>query len=213
VTTAVAELGGSLDATSFLENAKTFEATAPKAKSGGVPIMRLNKSDGVWVYGADSVEVEEDSQWVIPPDSLLQGYIAWHGGKVEGEKMATIGAEPVSPNALPPVNAKNGWEEQVGFGLVCITGEDTDTKAVFKTNTKGGIEAWNNVFDAIKARAVAGKSFTPIVKLTHSSYQHSEYGKIRKPVFEVVGWHGDEAAGAIESDDEAPKRRKPRSEA
>ena len=59
MTTAVAELGGSLDATSFLENAKTFEATAPKAKSGGVPIMRLNKSDGVWVYGADSVEVHE----------------------------------------------------------------------------------------------------------------------------------------------------------
>lgn len=212
MTTAVAEIGGSLDATSFLENAKTFEATAPKVKSGGVPIMRLNKSDGTWVYGSDSVEVEEDSQWVIPPDSMLQGYIAWHAGNVEGEKMAAIGAEPVSPDMLPPVKAKNGWEDQVGFGLVCITGEDTDTKAVFKTNTRGGIEAWNSVFDAIKARAESGKAFTPIVKLTHSSYQHTEYGKIRKPVFEIVGWHGEDSAGAIESDEAEPKRRKPRSE-
>lgn len=211
MSTAVATIGGSLDAAAFLDEAKAFEATAPKSNNNSIPIMRLNKSDGVWMYGADNTEVEEDSEWAIPPDSLAQGYIAWHAGKVEGERMATFGSAPVDPSSLPEVRAKNGWEEQVGFGLVCMTGEDEGTKAVFKTNTRGGIEAWNNVFDAIKARAVAGKSFVPVVKLTHSSYQHNEYGRILKPVFEIAGWAGDEEEEVAAIEEETPKRRKPRS--
>jgi len=203
------ELTTNLAPTDFVEQAKAFEATAPRVSGNSMPIMRMLKSDGSWVYGADSTEVEEDSEWAIPPDSLAQGFIAWHAGKVEGERMATFGKPAVDPSSLPEVKAKNGWEEQVGFGLVCLTGEDEGTKAVFKTNTKGGTEAWNNVFDAIKARAVAGKPFTPRVSLKNSSYQHAEYGKIYKPVFEVVGWVGDEDVELIE--DEAPKRRKPRS--
>jgi len=210
VSTAVANFGGSLDAASFLDEAKKFEATAPRVNNNSVPIMRLNKSDGVWVYGPDSTEVEEGSEWVIPPDSLAQGFIAWHAGKVEGERLSTFGKEPVDPTSLPEVKAKNGWEEQVGFGLVCMNGEDEGTRAVFKTNTKGGVEAWNNIFDAIKARAAAGKSLAPIVKLTHSSYQHNEYGRILKPVFEIVGWEGDQEEVAAIEEDEGPKRRKPR---
>jgi hypothetical protein len=204
------ELTTNLNPSDFVAQAKAFEATAPRVSGNSMPIMRMLKSDGSWVYGQDSTEVEEDSEWAIPPDSLAQGFIAWHAGKVEGERMATFGKPAVDPSSLPEVKAKNGWEEQVGFGLVCLTGEDEDTKAVFKTNTKGGVEAWNNVFDAIKARAVAGKPFTPRVRLTNSSYQHSEYGRIYKPVFEIVGWVGDEEEVA-QIEDEAPKRRKPRS--
>lgn len=205
------ELTTNLAPTDFVEQAKAFEATAPRVSGNSMPIMRMLKADGSWVYGADSTEVEEDAEWAIPPDSLAQGFIAWHAGKVEGERMATFGKPAVDPSSLPEVKAKNGWEEQVGFGLVCLTGEDEGTKAVFKTNTKGGTEAWNNVFDAIKARAVAGKPFTPRVRLTNSSYQHAEYGRIYKPIFEVVGWVGDEDEDVAQIEDEAPKRRKPRS--
>lgn len=203
------ELTTNLAPTDFVEQAKAFEATAPRVSGNSMPILRMLKSDGSWVYGQDSTEVEEDSEWAIPPDSLAQGFIAWHAGKVEGERMATFGKPAVDPSSLPEVKAKNGWEEQVGFGLVCLTGEDEDTKAVFKTNTKGGVEAWNNVFDAIKARAVAGKPFTPRVRLTNTSYQHAEYGRIFKPIFEIVGWVGDEEE--VEQIEQEPKRRKPRS--
>ncbi len=177
----------------FVGAMTTFEASAPRASAGGgAPLLRMLKGDGSWVFGADNVEVEPDARWAIDPASLAQGFIAWHGGKVEAERMAMIGHPPVDPTSLGPVSAKNGWEDQVCFGLVCQDGEDKDTAVVFKSNTHGGRGAFFDVFDAMKARAVEGLGYAPLVVLRNDSYQHTEYGKIFKPIFEIVGWLGDE---------------------
>lgn len=177
----------------FGDAAAKFKAAAPRREAGGAPFLKMLKNDGSWVYGSDATEVEEDSVWLVDPQTMCQGFIAWHGGKVEGEQMAFIGQEPVAAHNLPPVAAKSGWEDQVGFGLVCETGEDAGTKVVWKTNTHGGIQAWNKVFDEMMARNGSGQSYVPRILMTHDSYNHTEYGVIRKPMFEIVGWQGDEA--------------------
>ena len=176
----------------FAASAQKFAEAAPRREAGGAPFLKMMKTDGSWVYGGDSVEVEEDSIWMVDPNTLCMGFIAWHAGKVEGEQMAFLGQETINAADLPPVAAKNGWEDQVGFGLICETGEDAGTKVIWKTNNHGGLQAWNKIFDAMKERSGTGQSYVPRIKMSHDSYTHTDYGKIYKPIFEIVGWQGDE---------------------
>ena len=196
-----------LPADAFIEASKDFDKTAPRADAGGVPLLRMLKQDGSWVYGKDNIEVEEGGQFAIDPSSLAQGYIAWHMMKVEGERMSAMGQPAVDPADLPPVQAKNGWEAQVAFGLIAVGGEDDGTAVLWKVNTKGGIDAWNAIYDSMKARAAAQKPYAPIVELDHTSYKHPEYGMIYKPVFNIVGWVGDEEEVPQVEDKPAPRKR------
>jgi hypothetical protein len=202
---AVTPFEATLPASAFTEAAADFKKTLPPVNTGG-NFLKLRRTDGVWVYGKDGVEVEDESQWAVNPHSISKGFIAWHAGRPEGEKMARIGQPAILAADLPPVSAKNGWEVQVGFDLVCISGEDTDVEVNYKTNTQGGIGAFDAIFNALSARAAAGQAFVPIVELGETNYNHPENGLIYKPVFKIVGWAGDETT-AIE-DEEAPKRRR-----
>lgn len=184
----------------FLQGAQTFQKAKPQVASG-IPLLQCRKESGKWVYGPDRIEVEDGSLWAIDANSTAMGYVDWHGGKPVGERMAVVGQEPVNPADLPPAQGKNGWEDQVGFGLICTNGEDAGVAVVYKTNTKGGIEAFNKTFDAMQARAAAGKPFNPVVKLTNTNYTHNEYGLIWKPIFEIVDWLGDETS---QVEDHAP---------
>lgn len=164
-----------------------FEQDKP-AVTGGAAFLKLRKNDGLWVYGQEEIECEDGARWLLDSTSLCQGYIDWHQGRPAGERMAVLGQPPVNPADLPPAQGKNGWEKQVGFGVICLDGEDKGVQIVYKTNTDGGKRAYNAVFDAIKARALAQLPRNPIIFLKEDSYTHAEYGKIFKPVFEIVGW-------------------------
>lgn len=190
----------------------------PTVKAGGIDLLKLRKQDGVWVYGQQDIEVEDGAELAIDPGSLMSGFVDWKGGKPVQEQMARLGQSPIDPRSLPPSQGAKGWEEQVGFGLTIISGEDAGISVLYKTNALGGKEAWGEVYDAIKARVVAGKSYVPIVTLEQTSYQHSEYGLIFKPVFKVQRWHGDQPeAPAIEAEapaeEAAPTRRRRRATA
>jgi hypothetical protein len=177
----------------FAKGMAEFNARRPTTQ-GGVPLLILQKTDGAWVYGRDRVEVEEGSRWVIDGNSVCMGYVAWHAGQPT-ERMAFIGQPSIDPASLPPTPAKAGWQEQVGFGLICLDGEDAGERVLYKTNTMGGLECWNAVFDAMVARAGQGLPHNPVVTMTNSSYTRAEDGgKVWKPVLEIVGWMGDETA-------------------
>lgn len=40
------------------------QTVAPNVNSGN-PFLKLGRTDGVWYYGSENVEVEEDSRWAI----------------------------------------------------------------------------------------------------------------------------------------------------
>lgn len=189
--------------TNFQGALEEFDKNRP-VQTGGTPFLKLRKADGLWVYGQEQIEVEEGSTWMMGAQTFMKGWVDWFGGKPAGERMAYIGQPAVLVSELGISKGKKGWEEQVGCHLICMSGEDTGTEIIWKTNNHGGVQAWNQMFETIKARASAKKPYNPIVLLEESNYVHSEYGLIYKPVFNIQDWVTNE--GGQDETEEKPKR-------
>jgi len=197
---------------------KTIATIANADDSGGVHFMKMGK-DGLWSYGAEDIQVEDESHWAVNPASFKTGYIAWQQGNTSngpvGEEMVAITDDPIQVNDLPDVNAP--WTQQVGFQLACVNGQDKGEQAVFKTSSKGGRGAFSDFIQQVMTHYKANPNtdkIVPIVALATESYTHKEYGKIYKPLFSIVEW-GTMDGGIVEEEpaaktDEAPAPRRRR---
>ena len=156
--------------------------------TSGKAYLRLHKG-GFFVYGADDVEVEEGSKWAVNPASFALGFIAWPAegtGKPLGEEMRSITDDPIVLSALPQV--AGSWTQQVGMQLMCVSGEDVGTEAVFKASSKGGINGFNDFLNQVLAQLKANpdtQAVVPVITLEVNSYKHPTYGKIYTPVFQI----------------------------
>jgi hypothetical protein len=175
--------------------------------SGDFQYLKMTKQ-GEWVYGADDIEVSDDSAFVIDPSSYSQGYVSWsEDGELEDEKMAAAGQPPVLLSALD--NSMN-WKVQVGFALKGIEGEEDGEQLLFKTSSQGGKEVISALLAQIIARAKAGHAaIYPEVLLDNSSYKHKKYGKIYKPVLTVDKWV-EAPTGDGEEEAAPPVKEKPK---
>jgi len=182
--------------------------------TGGQFYLKMDRS-GVWVYGAEDTEVEPDSLWAVNPRQLSKGYVAWADDDAPNrpnkplEQMYNLASGAAIPMLadLPELPYKGSWSDQLGCQLLCATGDDKDTQAIFKTNSGGGVEALGQLMQAIGAKIAAGDiDCVPLVKLTSSSYKHQTYGTIYKPKFEIDSWM------AIDADMEEGPHREPEPE-
>lgn len=180
-----------VDMNAFKQSVKAA-SSALKQTMGGVPFLRMGK-DGLWVYGADSTEVEEGSLWAINPFSMEMGYIAWgeekskDAGTVMGRSMALLTETPIQRGSLPDVGAD--WSPCVGFTLMCISGEDKGTLVKYETNSVGGRNAFADMLQLVSKAAEDGTGkVVPLVELDSDSYPHKKYGKIYTPIFGVKSW-------------------------
>jgi hypothetical protein len=171
---------------SLITSLEVAQTATPSASSGDFQFLKMTKQ-GEWVYGADEIEVSDNSAFVIDPSSYSQGYVAWSAdGDLIDEKMAATGQTPVLLSALD--NSVN-WKVQVGFALKGIEGEDAGEQLLFKTSSQGGKEVVSTLLAQIIARAKAGHAaIYPEVLLDNSWYKHKQYGKIFKPVLTVDRW-------------------------
>jgi len=171
---------------SFLNSA----AAAIPAGNGGKQFLKISDKDGAWTYGAEETVVEDDSLWAVNPLSFFHGYIAWHDAKVEGEVRLPV-TRPLPPVAsLQSVQAQNGWQDQYGFDLICITGEDAGIACEYKASSTGGKRAIGTLTNAINSQyAVNQDAIVPIVRLKDAKYWDKKYKKDQfPPVFEIVEW-------------------------
>lgn len=184
---------------------KAFVDAAPAipqtAGGGDVKYLRMQKHDGIWVYGRDNVEVEPESEWAINPLSLQTGFIAWGGtaGKPLGKVMRPIvGHPPVVRSELPHVAGT--WEENVGMQLLCLTGEDTGVQVEYTQNSYGGKQAFGDIYQAIRLQLSKGDMslIVPVVVFEDRQYTNA-YGPQRSPVFRIVRWMGMDAQPAAAS--------------
>lgn len=178
--------------------------------------LKMSKS-GTWTYGREEIEVDPASEWVIAPQSLVTGFIAWLGGKPASEEMRSIfSKDKVLESDLPDVGAT--WQKQVGFTLACISGPDKGVQVRYTQTSKGGVGAWTDVVNAIKAKfATSPNEITPRVRLRTDKYKHAEYGTIVNPKFEIIGWEGlrelaapTDAEPEVEAPSEEPVRARRR---
>lgn len=179
------------------------------ASTSKAPFLKLTKT-GEWLYGQKGVEADLEARYVIHPESLGHGWVAWADGQVEWHMLVSI-ADP-----LPPIRdglkAEKGAEKAVGFLIAAIDGDDEGMTFKWETNSVGGVDAFTDLIDEIYAKLEqdgADELPYPVVTLGTESYQHRKYGKIFKPVFTVVDWmtkdEVEDMAGAPEDDgDDAP---------
>ena len=156
------------------------------ASTSKAPFLKLTKT-GEWLYGQKGVEADLEARYVIHPESLAHGWVAWDDGQVEWHMLVSI-ADP-----LPPIRdglkAEKGAEKAVGFLIAAIDGDDEGMMFKWETNSVGGVDAFTDLIDELYAKIEqdgAEELPYPVVTLGTESYQHRKYGKIFKPVFTVV---------------------------
>jgi hypothetical protein len=177
-------------------------------------IIKCDKT-GHWVFGAESLEIEDDSLWAINPFSLVHGYIAWGDGEVLAEKMVSV-TEPLPEIGPAPAGAEKGWEVQVGMTLACTNGHDEGVQARYSVTSVGGKRAVNALGMAIAEQVDKDQTKpVPVVSLKSQHYMHKKYGKIYAPIFDIVKWVSMDATSAEEDAEEAevpaedaPRRRR-----
>ena len=184
--------------------------------ASGTTILKMDKT-GYWVFGADSTDIDPETEWAINPNEFLHGYIAWGEGVVLGEKMVSV-SHPLPELDPAPSGARKGWETQLGMSLQALNGEDAGLAVRYTATSVGGRNAIQKIANAIADQLEADPSKpVAVVTLGKETYQHKQYGKIFTPVMTVVRWVGmDGAAEEPEAvaepavEEKAPARRRRR---
>lgn len=198
--------------TTLADSLRKLETAAPSVQA----ILKMDKT-GHWVFGADQTEAEPDSRWAVNPFSFVHGFIAWGKGEALGEVMSPL-TQPLPEVGPAPDGAERGWEQQFGFSLKCISGEDAGLETRYSTTSVGGKRAVQTLGLAIAAQVEKNPSLpVPIVELDKEHYQHKSYGRVYTPVFKIVDWtsmDGEAQEGVQELDapaaaeGEPPRRRR-----
>lgn len=168
---------------------------------GSSNFLKFNKGD--WLYGAEGIEVDPESTFIVAAASLGHGYIAFHQSKPFHEVKRKIW------HALPPVEdlpsveglvnidpqtkqeKPVSYDFQVGFTLAGVSGAERGKTFQFWSSSHGGVSAHTSVVDAIEAQmAFTDTEINPIVKLSTGSYPHKNkaYGRVKYPIIEIIGW-------------------------
>lgn len=173
----------------------------------GTQFMKFNGKEGYYSYGVEDTEVEEDSLWAINPQSFVHGYQAWVDGELAGEEVVGMNQKPIQKADLPEVDTSGnnrGWQNLLGFQLVCVNGEDEGVTCLFKTTSVGGLKGVNTLIQSIlKQAGENAEASVPVVELGSSSYKHKNksYGTIHSPVFTIKQWESLDAVALSESDE------------
>lgn len=171
------------------------------SSGGGDPYLRMGK-DGIWVYGPESIEVEKGSLWAVHPFTIEHGFVCW--ANTDGGQAAQKLGEVMVPSTTPVPNVASlpqhgaPWVQQVGFGLVCVSGEDTGAQVRYYATSKSGLAAIKrDLLDPMRGQVAAEKAkgpisenslIVPVVILANDHYTHKAYGKIYTPVFQFEYW-------------------------
>ena len=174
------------------------------------PILRMG-TDGVWVYGQENIEVEDDSRWAINPLSIKHGFVCWTNkakgeGKNEllGEVYAPMSADPIDPASL--VDHGWPWKPATSVSLKCVSGDEEATEVVYKPSSKGGGKAMQALLTELEKQLDKGtEAIVPIVVLANDHYQHKQYGKTYVPSFDIVDWADMDGASDTGEDDAEPE--------
>lgn len=182
-----------------LQTTKTDRVTV----AGGVPLLRMG-TDGVWVYGAENIEVKQDTLWVLDPRSIQRGFVCWTRWSREqlraGKRNKLLGEVFVPMNAYRPeetrlpthINEETGepweWADAMAAVLTCQSGPDRGLQVLYKTSSVGGLREMNRMLDEIEDQLNSGGAIIPELVLDCDHYDHRDYGKTYVPVFDIVEW-------------------------
>lgn len=208
---------------------ESYGATASMTMITGT-LIKFSKGD--WLMGQEEEEVKADRKFVAVMEDLQIGWTKWQDNKPAAQHMGRLseGFTPQRRDALgdddeslwdvdTQGNPRDPW--QFTNSLILRnpgkSGADEADLFTFSTSSKGGITCVGDLCKTYVRMMKEKGPGNPIVELRTSSYKHSnpEYGRIKKPVLEVVGWEPLTAKPAAieapeEQEEEKPAPKKAR---
>lgn len=180
-----------------------FQSYGDQVSQKSIVGKLLKFSKGDYLMGEDNEEVEEGTQLVANMDELMVGWIRWQDSKPTDQIMGKVaeGYQPQRRNELGD-NDKAQWEiDEQGrerdpwqfsnYLVMKKTGESGDDALfTFTTSSRGGLNAIGELCKVYGKEMRQRPDEFPIVSLEVGSYNHSNkaYGRIKFPIFKVVGW-------------------------
>jgi hypothetical protein len=177
------------------------------ARSGSsVPLLKLAKS-GEWTVGKDEDVVENGTQAVVNVLGIERGYVCWGKGADEGQllgnEMRPLSRPAPDPDKLPALNGD--WEKVIAIPMSLLLDGGRVYPVIYNAKSKGAKDAGESLLMAVADQASAGKPYVPVVALQTDSYKHAKYGRIYKPVLQIVRWMTvEQALGQAEAQEPEP---------
>jgi hypothetical protein len=176
--------------------------------------MLLKFSKGDFVAGQDNESLDIGTKLIANMEALLVGWQRWEDARPVEQNMG-----PVMEGFMPPRREELGFTDQSEWETDEATGKARDPWVyshlllmkepgkrgqlyTFTTNSAGGKNAMAKLCGEYGKLMREHTDEYPVVKLEVGSYLHSNpaYGRIKFPIFEIVGWADksefDEAADA-----------------
>ncbi len=194
--------GALIDRAALAKNLAASAMSIPQ--TGDSQFLKMEQDSGNWVFGVDQTEVEKDSLWAVNPGSFEHGYIAWHKSQPENEVMVPVARPLPDVTALPPVQAKDGYQQQRGVQLVCISGADEGSKVVYKHSSGGAMKLFGKlVNDLLDQLEKDPDNCVPIIRMTSTRYKNTRYGGYTyNPVFEIVEFRSLDDVSPVNNTDD-----------
>jgi hypothetical protein len=182
-----------------------FADFAQETGSRNIVGQLLKFSKGDWLVGQENDEVPIGSTFVANMFELLRGWVRWEDNKPTDHIMGKVFQRFQPPRrgelgdldkSLWEVDSQNRerdpWQETY-YLLLRDTPQDGEELYTFSASSKGGRDAISDLcrdYSKEKRKQKDGDSVLPIVKIGVEAYDHpnKEYGRIKKPTFEIVGW-------------------------
>jgi hypothetical protein len=155
---------------------------------------------GEFEAGENSINIPHGTELIAHMGDVLIGWQRWQDQRPTEQVMGLV-----RDNFQPPRRSELGdndqslWEvDDSGKSrdpwqkttMVIFKGLDNDELYTFSTSSKGGIQAVGKLSKEYGKQMRMRPNQFPVVRLGWDSYEHSnkQYGEIRYPVFEIVGW-------------------------
>lgn len=185
---------------------KHFDDFAAENSATNIVGKLLRFSKGDWLVGKDGEEMEENTELVADMAELYIGWIKWVDNKPERVIMGRVfdGYKRPERNTLGDLDKEewelndrgepsDPWRQTAQFILrtpkLTAPPEDEDL-FTFVTTSHGGLNAVGNLSKAFAKGARMRMGQIPVVRLGVGKYKHSnaQFGIIKFPTFDVVGW-------------------------
>jgi hypothetical protein len=194
-----------------------FKDYADAGQGGNITGTLLKFAKGDYLAGAHSRAIAVGSRFIANMHSLSIGWIRWSNGKPADTRMGRVvdHFKPAWRNDLGD-NDSALWEvDDNGVPKDCwqftntLEMADPETRELFtfSTSSKGGRKCLGRLCQTYGDERDRHPDEWPIIELGINSYQHSNkaYGRIKDPVFTIVGWIPKDADAPASAPMPAPK--------
>jgi hypothetical protein len=167
--------------------------------------LKFNKGD--WILGEEEKHVPEGVTFVANMEEYYRGWVRWWDGKPTDHLIGRVvdrhsvqareelgdldeSKWETEPNGL----RRDPWSRTCYLALRNASDEEI---VCFTSSSDGGRKAAAKLADRYDRLRHRHKAKMPVIGLSSESYQHKTYGKILKPMFQIVDWaYWDDDAAA-----------------